>query len=477
METDMTDHLNLQSYRLLGRSGLRISPLALGTMTFGADWGWGAEEAEARRIFDAYIDRGGNFVDTANAYTNGSSERLVGKFADGKRDRLVISTKYTMATHPGDPNSGGNHRKSMMRSVEESLRRLNSDYIDVLYLHQWDSLTPVEEILRGMDDLVRQGKVLYLGMSDTPAWQISRIQAIADLRGWSPFIALQSEYSLVERTPERDLIPMAKEMGLGVIPWSPLANGVLSGKYSRADLKSGDLTTLQGSRKDGAIGYGSLSARSLDIADVVKAVAAETGHSPAQIALAWTLLNPGVAATLLGARTPKQFEDNLGALDVHRQAARAAGAGQRGHARLPARHAAPAVHRPIHRRRRGIADAHMVTQTQPRGSPMNITLPEPIAAYFASDKLDAAAVARCFTNNAVVKDEGRTHIGLSAIKQWKAETSTKYIYTCEPFRIERSNGMTVVSCHLEGNFPGGQADLRFFFQLERGKIVNLEIIP
>jgi aryl-alcohol dehydrogenase-like predicted oxidoreductase len=316
METDMTDHLSLQSYRLLGRSGLRISPLALGTMTFGADWGWGAEEADARHIFDAYVERGGNFVDTANAYTNGSSERMIGKFAQGKRDRLVISTKYTMATQPGDPNSGGNHRKSMMRSVEESLRRLNSDHIDILYLHQWDSLTPVEEILRGLDDLVRQGKVLYLGMSDTPAWQIARMQAVSDLRGWTPFIALQSEYSLVERTPERDLIPMAREMGLGVIPWSPLANGVLSGKYSRADLKSGDLTTLHGSRKDVAIGYGSLSARSLDIADVVKTVAAETGHSPAQIALAWTLLNPCVAATLLGARTLKQFEDNLGALDV-----------------------------------------------------------------------------------------------------------------------------------------------------------------
>jgi aryl-alcohol dehydrogenase-like predicted oxidoreductase len=312
----MTTPFSLASYRLLGRSGLRISPLALGTMTFGADWGWGAEEAEARRIFDAYIDHGGNFVDTANAYTNGSSERLVGKFAQGKRDRLVISTKYTMATEPGNPNSGGNHRKSMVRSVEQSLQRLGTDYIDLLYLHQWDARTPVEEILRGMDDLVRQGKVLYLGMSDTPAWQISRMQAIADLRGWSPFIALQSEYSLVERTAERDLIPMAQEMGLGMIPWSPLANGVLSGKYSRADLGTGGLASLQGSRRDVAVGYGSLSERSLAIADVVKAIAAETNHSPAQIALAWTLLNSGVAATLLGARTPAQLDANLGALEV-----------------------------------------------------------------------------------------------------------------------------------------------------------------
>ena len=314
----MTDPLNLTSYRLLGRSGLRVSPLALGTMTFGADWGWGAEDAEARRIFDAYVDRGGNFIDTANVYTNGSSERLVGEFAQGKRDQLVISTKYTMATRPGDPNSGGNHRKSMVASVEASLRRLKTDYIDLLYLHQWDALTPVEEILRAMDDLVRQGKVLYLGMSDTPAWQVARMQAVADLRGWSPFIALQTEYNLVERTSERELIPMSREMGLGVVPWSPLANGVLSGKYSRADLDggSGGLTSVQGSRKGVALGYGSLSERSLDIAEVVKAVAAEMGHESAQVAIAWTLANPGVAATLLGARTLQQLEGNLGALEV-----------------------------------------------------------------------------------------------------------------------------------------------------------------
>jgi aryl-alcohol dehydrogenase-like predicted oxidoreductase len=307
---------NLTSYRLLGRSGLRVSPFALGTMTFGKDWGWGAEEYEAQRIFDTYLDQGGNFIDTANAYTNGSSERLVGKFADGKRDRLVISTKYTMASRPGDPNSGGNHRKSMVRSVEESLVRLNTDYIDLFYLHLWDAITPVEEILRAMDDLVRSGKILYVGISDTPAWQVARMQAVADLRGWSPFVALQSEYSLVERTTERDLIPMAQEMGLGVIPWSPLANGVLSGKYSRDDLKPGDASSLHGSRKDVAQGHGSLSERSLGIADVVKAIAQETGHSPAQIALAWTLLNPAVAATLLGARTVKQLDDNLGALAV-----------------------------------------------------------------------------------------------------------------------------------------------------------------
>jgi aryl-alcohol dehydrogenase-like predicted oxidoreductase len=311
----MTQSLDLTAYRLLGRSGLRVSPLALGTMTFGADWGWGAEKDEARRIFDAYVDRGGNFVDTANAYTNGSSEQLVGEFAEGKRERLVISTKYTMATRPGDPNSGGNHRKSMVASVEESLRRLKSDYIDLLYVHQWEDLTPFEEILRGLDDLVRQGKVLYLGLSDIPAWQASRMQAIADLRGWTPFIALQSEYSLVERTSERDLIPMAKEMGMGFMPWSPLANGVLSGKYSRADLGSSQ-AGIEGSRKAIAGAHGSLSERSLTIAEAVAEVAHDAGISSAQAALSWVISNPGVTALLLGARTLQQLENNLGALDV-----------------------------------------------------------------------------------------------------------------------------------------------------------------
>ncbi|MDB5427536.1 MAG: aldo/keto reductase [Phenylobacterium sp.] len=313
----VSERLELNSYRLLGRSGLRVSPMALGAMTFGADWGWGADDAEARRIFDAYVDRGGNFVDTANAYTNGTSERLVGEFAEGRREQLVISTKYTMATRPGDPNSGGNHRKSMVRSVEESLKRLRTDYIDLLYLHMWDAVTPIDEILRGLDDLVRQGKVIYLGVSDTPAWQVSRMQATADLRGWAPLVAMQSEYSLVERTPERDLMPMAREMGLGVIPWSPLANGVLTGKYSRADLGAGEgQTGVVGTRKAVAAAYGSLSERGLAIADVVAAVATEAGHSSAQIALAWTLTNPAVTATTLGARTQKQLEDNLGALEV-----------------------------------------------------------------------------------------------------------------------------------------------------------------
>ena len=224
-------------YYVLGKSGLRVAELALGAMSFGTEWGWGTEINEARRMLDLYIDNGGNFVDTANCYTNGSSEKMLGEFLGEKRQQIVLSTKYTLNTHPGDPNGGGNHRKSMVRSVETSLQRLKTDYIDLLYLHIWDGTTPVEEILRAMDDLVRAGKVLYVGISNTPAWQISRMQAIADLRGWSPLVALQIEYNLIERTTERELIPMANEMGLGVVPLSPLASGLLSGKYSREDLQ------------------------------------------------------------------------------------------------------------------------------------------------------------------------------------------------------------------------------------------------
>jgi aryl-alcohol dehydrogenase-like predicted oxidoreductase len=307
----------LDTYRLLGRSGLRVSPLALGTMTFGADWGWGADKEDARKIFDAYIDRGGNFVDTANQYTNGSAETLLGEFARDVREQLVLATKYTLTRRPGDPNSGGNHRKSMVASVEASLQRLNTDYLDLLYLHAWDGTTPVEEIMRAMDDLVRAGKVLYVGISDTPAWQVARMQTLADLRGWSPLIALQVEYSLVQRTVERDLVPMARELGLGVAPWSPLASGVLTGKYTRADLEVGDgVASAEGTRKNVAAGNGSLTERALAIADEVKDLAGEMGSTPAQVALAWALNQPGVTAPIIGARTPTQLEDNLGALDL-----------------------------------------------------------------------------------------------------------------------------------------------------------------
>lgn len=303
--------LTLEDYRELGRSGLRVSPLALGTMTFG----WGAAQAEARAIFDAYVDRGGNFVDTANGYADGRAEQMLGEFIATRREQLVIATKYSMPMRPGDPNSGGNSRKSMVRSVEGSLARLGTDYLDLLYLHIWDGGSPVEEVLRAMDDLVRTGKVLYVGMSDIPAWQVSRMQAIADLRGWAPLTALQIPYNLIERSVERDLIPMAEAMGLGVVAWSPLAGGVLTGKYARADLAS-QPTSRPYSRRDLAAGNGFLTARGLDIAGVAGAIAAELGTSPSRVALAWTLLNPAVAAPIVGARTVAQLKDNLGALDV-----------------------------------------------------------------------------------------------------------------------------------------------------------------
>lgn len=299
----------LSDYRLLGRSGLRISPLALGTMTFGDEPG--DAESESRRVFDAYVDRGGNFIDTAGYYNAGRSEELLGSFIQGKRNHLILSTKYSLAVRRGDPNAGGNSRKSMICSVEDSLRRLQTDYVDILFLHMWDNSTPADEILRAFDDLVRQGKILYIAVSDTPAWQISRLQMMADLRGWSQFIALQAEYSLLQRTTERDLIPMASEMGLGVMPWSPLRGGLLSGKYATG---AGDSSSL---RRQHLIAAGRVTPEAIAVADGVQAVANELRCTSAELAIAWTLANPDVAAPLIGARSLQQLEDNLGALNVN----------------------------------------------------------------------------------------------------------------------------------------------------------------
>ena len=308
----------LDHYRLLGRSGLRVSPLALGTMTFGVGQGWGTDEAEAARMLDLYAERGGNSIDTANFYANGESERMLGKLLAGRRQRFVVASKYSLTMRPGDPNASGNHRKNMLQSVEASLQRLATDHIDLLYLHVWDQRTPVDEILRAFDDLVRAGKIGYIGLSDTPAWQASRMQAIAELRGWSTFAALQIPYNLTERTVERDLMPMAREMGFGVLPWSPLAGGVLSGKYRAADLDApqGEAKPRFDSRREINLATGRLSERNLAIATVAAAIADEIGRPPAQIALAWTLLNPAVTSPILGVRTLAQLQDNLGALDV-----------------------------------------------------------------------------------------------------------------------------------------------------------------
>ncbi len=305
--------LQLDDYRLLGRSGLRVSPLSLGTMTFGME-GWGTGLEEAGRMLNHYRELGGNFIDTANFYAAGESERMLGKLTAEHRLRWVIATKYSLSMAPGDPNASGNQRKNMVQAVEASLRRLNTDYIDLLYLHLWDDRTPAEEVLRAFDDLVRAGKVLYAGISDTPAWEISRMQAIADLRGWSPFVALQLPYNLTERNVEADFMPMAQKLGLGVLPWSPLAGGVLTGKYSRKDLEAepADMST----RKNINLATGRLTDKALDIADVLAQVAAEQECSLAEVALAWTLQHPAVTSPIIGARTFGQLESNLGALEV-----------------------------------------------------------------------------------------------------------------------------------------------------------------
>ncbi|MFD4641200.1 aldo/keto reductase [Lentzea sp. NPDC058436] len=298
----------LDTYRLLGRSGLRVSPLALGTATFGNEWGWGSDADDARKLFEIYVERGGNFIDTAASY--GGSEELLGELVQGRRSGLVLASKYSTLRTPGDPNSGGSHRKNLFASVETSLRRLGTDHLDLLYVHVWDVSTPYDEVLRGLDDLVRQGKVLYVGMSNTPAWEVSRMQAVADLRGWSPLVALQVEYSLINRGAERDLIPMARALGLGVSPFSPLGGGVLSGKYSEPAAEDGS------TRRSFNANLGMVTDRTLAIADAVREVAAEVERTPAQVALAWNLRRPGVTAPVVGARTPEQLLGNLEALEV-----------------------------------------------------------------------------------------------------------------------------------------------------------------
>src|ERR671933_1910758 len=220
-------------YQLLGKSGLRVPELCLGAMTFGEEWGWGASKEECYKIFNAYVDAGGNFIDTANKYTEGTSEKYIGEFIASDRDRFVLATKYTSNTRRGDPNAGGNHRKNMIQSLEASLKRLNTDYIDLYWVHAWDPLTPIEEMMRALDDMVRAGKVLYIGISDAPAWTVSQADTLANLKGWTEFAGLQIEYSFIERTPERELLPMADALDIGVTAWYPLGGGVLTGKYNK----------------------------------------------------------------------------------------------------------------------------------------------------------------------------------------------------------------------------------------------------
>ena len=288
-------------YKLLGKSGLRVSELCLGTMTFGDDWGWGAPKDESRKIFGAFVEAGGNFIDTANNYTNGTSEKFVGEFTKGDRDRFVIATKYTLTERKSDPNFGGNHRKNMMRSVEGSLARLGTDHIDLLHLHMWDGMTPVEEVMRALDDLVRAGKVLYVGISDTPAWVVSEANMLADLRGWSRFVAYQGEYSLASRAPERDILPMTQAMDMSYLAWSILEAGELTGKYNSP--------SDEPKRSDDT------NERIKSIAAVLMEVAKEIGRTPSQVAINWVRQRPYRVIPIIGARTVKQLKDNLGCLD------------------------------------------------------------------------------------------------------------------------------------------------------------------
>jgi aryl-alcohol dehydrogenase-like predicted oxidoreductase len=302
-------------YRLLGNSGLRVSEAALGTMTFGDDWGWGAAKDESRKVYDAFREVGGNFVDTANLYTNGTSESFLGEFMQGHRHSVVMATKYTNAVPGTDPNAAGNHRKSMMQAVEASLKRLGTDYIDLYWVHVWDQITPLEEVMRGLDDLVRQGKVLYVGISDAPAWWIAQANTLAHLRGWSPFIGLQIEYSLIERTVERELIPMAKALNLGLTAWAPLSNGVLTGKYHghRSSDQSGEAGRMS---NDMLKEFMPEQQRTDRVVAAVKTVSDEVGRSMAQVALAWLRYRPVPVIPIIGARKLSQLQDNLASFDL-----------------------------------------------------------------------------------------------------------------------------------------------------------------
>jgi aryl-alcohol dehydrogenase-like predicted oxidoreductase len=302
----------LDSYVTLGRSGLKVSPFCLGAMTFGQEWGFGTDEATSKRMMDRYIDLGGNFIDTANIYTGGHSEQIIGEHLGrnpAKRDRVVIATKFSGNMHPKDPNGGGANRKSILAACEASLRRLQTDYVDLYWLHWEDPFTPIDETLSAMNALVDSGKVRYIGFSDTHAWKIARAQTISEFRGWAPLIALQIEYSLLERTVEGDLMPMAQALGLGVTPWSPLRAGMLSGKYSR------DSTQAESPGRQRTVAR-NFTEEAFKVVDVLKEVARRRDTTPSRAALAWVLSRPGVSSPILGVRTEAQLEDNLAALEV-----------------------------------------------------------------------------------------------------------------------------------------------------------------
>jgi len=292
-------------YRLLGRSGVRVSELALGAMTFGTETGFGVDKDESRAVYEAFREAGGNFIDTANVYAAGTSETFLGEFMAQERERIVLATKYTGGMRSRDVNAVGNSRKNMMDSIHASLKRLNTDYIDLYWVHARDYLTPIEEVMRGLDDLVSQGKVLYVGVSDTPAWVVSQANTLAELRGWTSFVGLQIRYSLVDRTVERELLPMARALDLAVTPWGVVGSGILTGKYNKDPDTEGRVQMRGGATE-----------RGLAIAQEVIAVAEEVDATPSQVAIAWVRAGEGNIIPLLGARTRDQLVENLGALEV-----------------------------------------------------------------------------------------------------------------------------------------------------------------
>ncbi len=302
----------LNNFVTLGKSGLRVSPLCLGAMTFGMDWGWGSTPEESHKILQTFIDKGGNFIDTANFYTKGHSEVIIGDFVTKKgfrRDQLVIATKFFGSLYQGDPHGGGASRKAMYSQLDESLRRLQTDYVDLYWMHCWDKNTPIEETMSTLNDLVRSGKVRYIGFSDTPAWKATQAQMLAAHYGWPKVVALQIEYSLLERTVEGDLMPMALEMGMGVTPWSPLKFGVLTGKFTRENKGK-----VEPGRGDWV--KENLTEKAYDVVDELVAVAKELNTTPPKVALAWLLTKPGVVSPIIGARTMEQLEDNCGATEI-----------------------------------------------------------------------------------------------------------------------------------------------------------------
>jgi len=311
--------MELNDYRLLGRSGLRVSPLCLGAMTFG-DGGSGRNAdsaADSTAMLELYAEAGGNFIDAANIYNYGRAEEIVGDFIAGDRANFVVASKYSMGMVEGQPNSGGNHRKNMMESVASSLQRLGTDYLDLFWVHIWDFRTPVEEVMRGLDDLVRQGRVHYVAISNAPAWKVAQANAVAEQRGWTPFIAYQGEHSLIDRSVDREIRPMCFELGLTLMPWSPLAGGLLTGKYTDDDMGPPDPAAMKtGARKAQLQATGAINERNLEIVTVVRRIAEATDATLSQVALAWLLARSGRPLPVVGARTVEQLKDNLGCLDV-----------------------------------------------------------------------------------------------------------------------------------------------------------------